>query len=53
MLSHTELDLMRTADALQTSHIVKAAYPVVFTFTYKKGESRVKDKEFLCPIKPL
>lgn len=50
LLSHTELDLMRIADALQTSHILKAAYPVVFTFTYK---SRVKDKEFLCPIKSL
>lgn len=53
MLSHTELDLMKIADALQTSHILKKAYSVVFIFTYKKGESRVKEKEFFCPVKPL
>ena len=49
-MSHIKSDLVRIADALQTSNILKKAYSVVFTFSCKKGESRVKDKEFLCPI---
>lgn len=36
LLSHTELDLMRTADALQTSHILKAAYPVCLLSPIKR-----------------